>query len=246
MRRGRASRTPPIHLCGPHQFQWLFPAAAHTIAAVTDLRAKLETTLEGAYTIERELGGGGMSRVFVATETALDRPVVVKVLPEEMSGQLSTERFKREISIAARLQHPHVVPLLTAGEVDGIPYFTMPFVDGESLRARLARSGELPLTEAIRILREVASALAYAHAHGLVHRDIKPDNVLISSGSAMVTDFGVAKAVVDANKSDLKESRPSAWRSAPLLTWRPNKHRPIRLSTIAQICMHGARWRTRC
>jgi Serine/threonine protein kinase len=169
---------------------------------VPDLRAKLQTTLEGAYTIERELGGGGMSRVFVATETKLGRTVVVKVLPEEMGGQLSAERFKREISIAARLQHPHVVPLLSAGEVDGIPYFTMPFVDGESLRARLARSGELPLNEAIRILREVASALSYAHAHGLVHRDIKPDNVLISSGSAMVTDFGVAKAVVDANNSD--------------------------------------------
>ena len=184
-----------------HWFHWLFPSVPPTIATVSDIRAKLETTLEGTYTIERELGGGGMSRVFVATETALARPVVVKVLPEEMGGQLSTERFKREISIAARLQHPHVVPLLTAGEVDGIPYFTMPFVDGESLRARLARSGELPLTEAIRILREVASALAYAHAHGLVHRDIKPDNVLISSGSAMVTDFGVAKAIVDANKS---------------------------------------------
>ncbi len=182
-------------------FNWLFTPAAHTIATVTDLRARLQATLEGAYTIERELGGGGMSRVFVATEKALGRPVVVKVLPEEMSGQLSAERFKREISIAARLQHPHVVPLLTAGEVDGIPYFTMPFVDGESLRARLARSGELPLTQAIRVLREVASALAYAHAQGLVHRDIKPDNVLISSGSAMVTDFGVAKAIVDANNT---------------------------------------------
>jgi len=142
-----------------------------------------------------------MSRVFVATETALGRTVVVKVLPADMSGHLSIERFRREISIAARLQHPHVVPLLTAGEVDGLPYFTMPFVEGESLRTRLSRQGELPVPEAIRILREVASALAYAHAHDVVHRDIKPDNVLLSGGAAMVTDFGVAKAV-DAAATD--------------------------------------------
>jgi serine/threonine-protein kinase len=136
-----------------------------------------------------------MSRVFVATETALGRDVVVKVLPADMTGHLSIERFRREISIAARLQHPHVVPLLTAGEVDGLPYFTMPFVEGESLRTRLSRHGELPVAEAIRILREVASARSYAHAHDVVHRDIKPDNVLLSGGAAMVTDFGVAKAV---------------------------------------------------
>jgi TolB-like protein/tRNA A-37 threonylcarbamoyl transferase component Bud32 len=159
------------------------------------LRDQLQRTLGTAYTIERELGGGGMSRVFVATENALGRRVVVKVLPDEMSGQLSADRFKREISIAARLQHAHVVPLLAAGEVDGLPYFTMPYVEGESLRARLAREGELPLTDAVRMLREIASALAYAHAHDVVHRDIKPDNVLLSGGAAMVTDFGVAKAV---------------------------------------------------
>lgn len=160
-----------------------------------DLRDHLQSTLGGAYFLERELGGGGMSRVFVATETALNRAVVVKVLPSDMAGHLSIERFRREISIAARLQHPHVVPLLAAGEVDGLPYFTMPFVEGESLRARLTRGGELPLPEAIRILREVASALAHAHAHDVVHRDIKPDNVLLSGGAAMVTDFGVSKAV---------------------------------------------------
>ncbi len=163
--------------------------------SATDLREQLQRTLGDAYDLERELGGGGMSRVFVATEKSLGRRVVVKVLPGEMSGQLSVERFRREISIAARLQHAHVVPLLTAGEVDGLPYFTMPYVEGESLRARLAREGELPLSEAIRILREVASALSYAHAHDVVHRDIKPDNVLLSGGAAMVTDFGVAKAV---------------------------------------------------
>src|SRR3989441_1296225 len=136
-----------------------------------------------------------MSRVFVAEETALDRKVVIKVLPPETAAQVSLERFKREILLAAKLQHPHIVPLLTAGESNGLPYFTMPFVDGESLRVRLARHGELPVNHAIRMLREIASALAYAHEHGIVHRDLKPDNVLLSGGSAMVTDFGVAKAL---------------------------------------------------
>ena len=160
-----------------------------------DIRAKLEEALGAAYTLDRELGGGGMSRVFVGVERALNRHVVVKVLPAEMAGHLSVERFRREITIAARLQHAHIVPLLSSGEFQGLPYFTMPFVDGESLRARLVRDGPPPLNETIRILREVASALAYAHAHDVIHRDIKPDNVLMSSGAAMVTDFGVAKAL---------------------------------------------------
>ena len=162
---------------------------------MTDLRDQLQTTLGDAYTIERELGGGGMSRVFVATEHALGRMVVVKVLPSEMSGQVAVDRFKREISLAAQLQHPHIVPLLTAGASEGQPFFTMPYVRGESLRAQIAQRGELPVNEAMRVLREVASALAFAHDAGVVHRDIKPDNVLLSGGSAMVTDFGVAKAV---------------------------------------------------
>ncbi len=162
------------------------------------LREQLQHTLGDAYLLEQELGGGGMSRVFVATETALGRRVVVKVLPAEMSGQLSVDRFRREISIAARLQHAHIVPLLTSGQVEGLPYFTMPFVEGESLRAHLAKHGEMPLTDAVRVLREIASALSHAHAHDVVHRDIKPDNVLLSGGAAMVTDFGVAKAVSEA------------------------------------------------
>ena len=136
-----------------------------------------------------------MSRVFVATERALGRQVVVKVLPPEMAGHVSVDRFKREIALAARLQHPHMVPLLAAGDAGGLPFFTMPLVEGESLRAQLAKHGELPLNDAVRLLREIASALAYAHQHGVVHRDIKPDNVLLSAGSAMVTDFGVAKAL---------------------------------------------------
>jgi serine/threonine-protein kinase len=167
-----------------------------------DLRDQLQLTLGDGYTLERELGGGGMSRVFVAVEKSLGRQVVVKVLPTDMMGQVSIERFKREIMLAARLQHPHIVPLLSAGDSDGLPYFTMPFVEGESLRTRLARHGELPVSDAIRILREIAAALAYAHERGVVHRDIKPDNVLLSGGSAMVTDFGVAKALSASSNAD--------------------------------------------
>jgi serine/threonine-protein kinase len=136
-----------------------------------------------------------MSRVFIARETSLDRKVVVKVLPPELAQGVSVERFKREIQLAAQLQHAHIVPVHAAGETDGLPYYTMPLVDGHSLRSRLAKGGPLPITEAISVLRDVAKALAYAHEHGVAHRDIKPDNVLLSGGAAVVTDFGVAKAL---------------------------------------------------
>jgi len=168
---------------------------SNTNDPLADLRDQLQSTLGTHYTLERELGGGGMSRVFVALESALNRRVVVKVLPHEMAASVSVDRFKREIALAARLQHPHIVPLLSAGETGGLPYFTMPLIEGESLRARLARGGELPVNEGLRLLREVASALDYAHEKGVIHRDIKPDNVLLSRGSAMVSDFGVAKAL---------------------------------------------------
>ena len=163
---------------------------------MSDLREQLQHSLGDAYTIERELGGGGMSRVFLADEAALGRRVVVKLLPAELMGGVSIGRFRREISLAARLQHPHLVPLLAAGEIDGQPYYTMPFVEGESLRARLSH-GELPISETISILRDVARALEYAHAKGVTHRDIKPDNVLLAGRSAVVTDLGVAKAISD-------------------------------------------------
>ncbi|MGE5101699.1 MAG: serine/threonine-protein kinase, partial [Deltaproteobacteria bacterium] len=161
---------------------------------MADLRDELQATLGSSYTISRELGGGGMSRVLVARDTALRRDVVIKVLPPELVAGVNVERFRREILVAAGLQHPHIVPVLAAGEMDGLPWFTMPFVEGESLRQRLTR-GPLPINEAIGILREVAKALAYAHERGVVHRDIKPDNVLITGGTAVVTDFGIAKAL---------------------------------------------------
>jgi tetratricopeptide (TPR) repeat protein len=159
------------------------------------LRDQLQAALGSTYDIDRELGGGGMSRVFVATEAAFGRKVVIKVLPPEMTEGMSVERFKREIALAARLQHPHIVPVHTAGEFDGLPYFTMPFVEGHSLRDRVAKSGPLSITDTIGVMRDVAKALAYAHDQGVVHRDIKPDNVLLTGGSAVVTDFGVAKAL---------------------------------------------------
>ncbi|MEP7066577.1 MAG: protein kinase [Gemmatimonadota bacterium] len=162
---------------------------------MSELQDRLQASLGDAFSIERELGGGGMSHVYLARETALGRQVVIKVLPPEMSAAVNIERFRREIQLAASLQHPHIVPVHAAAQVGDLFYYTMPLVEGESLRAKLAREGELPVAEAIRILIDVADGLAYAHARGVVHRDIKPDNILISGQHAVVTDFGVAKAM---------------------------------------------------
>jgi tetratricopeptide (TPR) repeat protein/tRNA A-37 threonylcarbamoyl transferase component Bud32 len=164
---------------------------------LAELKERLETALGAGYRVEKELGGGGMSRVFLAEEVRLGRRVVVKVLPPEMAAGVSVERFEREIQLAAKLQHPHIVPLLTAGSADDLLYYIMPYIEGESLRAKLAREGELPVAEALRILRDVLDALSYAHGQQVVHRDIKPDNVLLSGKHALVTDFGVAKAVAE-------------------------------------------------
>jgi serine/threonine-protein kinase len=164
----------------------------------TDLSARLQAALGAQYRVERELGGGGMSRVFVAQERDLGRRVAVKVLPPELGAAVSVERFRREIQLAASLQHPLVVPLLTAGETDGLLYYTMPFIEGETLRARLARDQRLSVPDAARVLRDVLEALAYAHSRGVVHRDIKPENVLLVHDHALVTDFGVAKALTQA------------------------------------------------
>ena len=162
---------------------------------MTDLSTALAAVLGPAYRLERELGGGGMSRVFLAEETALGRRVVIKVLPPDTVASVNADRFRREIQLAAQLQHPAIVPLLTAGANDGLLWYVMPFVDGASLRTKLARSGQLPLEEAVRAWRDLLEALEYAHEHSVVHRDIKPENIMLSGRHAVVLDFGVAKAV---------------------------------------------------
>jgi len=168
---------------------------------VSDLQSQLQTTLSGAYTLERELGGGGMSRVFVANEDRLARKVVIKLLSPELAAGISGERFEREIRVAASLQQANIVPVLATGDMNGLPYYTMPFVEGESLRHRMAKQPPLTTSDTLRILGDVARALQYAHEHGVVHRDIKPDNVLLSGGTAVVTDFGIAKALSDSRTS---------------------------------------------
>jgi serine/threonine-protein kinase len=162
---------------------------------MSDFQQRLQQALGDDYAIERELGGAGMSRVFVATERSLQRRVVVKVLPSDLAAGVNGERFRREIQLAAQLQHPHIVPLLAAGEQDDLLWYTMPFIEGESLRVALLRHGRMSARDVVRILHDVVDALAYAHARGVVHRDIKPGNILTSGMHAMVTDFGVAKAL---------------------------------------------------
>jgi eukaryotic-like serine/threonine-protein kinase len=169
---------------------------------MTSFHDTLQQALGTAYSIERELGGGGMSRVFLAKEMALGRRVVIKVLPPELTATVSADRFHREIQVAANLQHPHIVPLLTAGRAGDLLYYTMPLVEGETLRGRLAREGELPVEQACQILAEVARALSYAHRHGIVHRDIKPENILLSEGEAQVADFGIAKAIAVSSQGE--------------------------------------------
>jgi serine/threonine-protein kinase len=162
---------------------------------VSDFQARLQRALDGEFLLERELGGAGMSRVFVATERALQRRVVVKVLPPELAAGVNVARFRREIQLAAQLQHPHIVPLLAAGDDDGLLWFSMPYIEGESLRGTLNKAARLAPRDVVRILHDVVDALAYAHERGVVHRDIKPDNILTSGMHALVTDFGVAKAL---------------------------------------------------
>jgi len=159
--------------------------------------SRLTSALEGRYRIERELGRGGMAIVYLASDLRHQRPVAIKVMEPSLAATLGPDRFLREISVLARLQHPNILALVDSGEADGVLYYVMPHLSGGSLRARLDRERELPIAEALPILREIAEALAHAHAEGIVHRDIKPENVLFSSGHAQVADFGIARIVGD-------------------------------------------------
>jgi eukaryotic-like serine/threonine-protein kinase len=165
-----------------------------SLACVSHEIDRLNSAFAGAYRVVGELSGGGMARVFLADDLRLTRRVVIKMLPPDRAGELSTERFAREIALVAGLQQANIVPVLTSGEIDGAAWYVMPYIDGQSLRARLAQA-PVGVSEAIRLLRDVARALAFAHARGVIHRDIKPDNILLSGGAAVVTDFGIAKAV---------------------------------------------------
>ena len=159
-----------------------------------NLQARVQEALAATHVLDFEIRGAGMSRVFVAQDLALHRKVVVKVLNPALAAALSIERFQREIMIVAKLNHPNIVPVLTAGELDGLPYFIMPYVEGESLRGRVVR-GPLSIRETVMILKDAMRALSYAHSVGIVHRDLKPDNILLAHSAAMVSDFGVAKAL---------------------------------------------------
>ncbi len=178
---------------------------------IDSLLEHLTQAIGDTYAIERELGGGGMSRVFAAREIGLDRRVVIKVLPPDLAAGVSIERFRREIQLAARLQQANIVPVLATGDGNGVSYYVMPFVQGEALREQMKQRGALPVAEVVSIVRDVSRALAAAHAEGIVHRDIKPENILLSGGAAVVTDFGIAKAIADARApSDATESSEDA------------------------------------
>src|SRR5439155_10811533 len=162
---------------------------------VANTFAQLQAALADRYALERELGHGGMATVFLARDLRHGRLVAIKVLRPEIAAALGPERFLREIQTAARLTHPHILPLHDSGEAAGSLFYVMPYIEGESLGDRLEREGQLPLEEALRISREVAAALSYAHSHDVVHRDIKPENILFEAGHAVVSDFGIARAI---------------------------------------------------
>jgi eukaryotic-like serine/threonine-protein kinase len=173
---------------------------------VADTQERLQAQLADRYRFERELGAGGMATVFLARDLKHDREVAIKVLHPDLAATIGGDRFEREIKLAAKLQHPHILGLYDSGQVEGLLFYVMPFVKGESLRDRIAREGQLPIDDAIQITLEVADALGYAHAQGIVHRDIKPENVLLSGGHALVADFGIARAVTEGTAQKLTQT----------------------------------------
>ncbi|KPJ97243.1 MAG: hypothetical protein AMS20_17270, partial [Gemmatimonas sp. SG8_28] len=163
----------------------------------------LQEAVKDKFTIEREIGRGGMALVFLARDTRHDRPIALKVLRPELSASIGADRFLREIQIEASLQHPHILPLYDSGRTNGTLYYTMPYVDGETLRQRLEREKQLPLDDVVRITEDVSDAVSYAHSRGVVHRDLKPENIMLAEGHALVSDFGVARALSEAGGEQL-------------------------------------------
>jgi serine/threonine protein kinase len=168
----------------------------------TNQMGLLKAALAERYALERKIGAGGMATVYLARDLKHDRPVALKALRPELAVVLGGERFLREIRITANLQHPHILPLLDSGEAGGFLYYVMPYVEGQSLRQRLLRESPLPRDDVVALTRQVASALDYAHGQGIIHRDVKPENILLSKGEAVVADFGIARAVMSASSGE--------------------------------------------
>jgi serine/threonine-protein kinase len=177
---------------------------------MTTVVDRLSIALADRYTIEREIGRGGMATVYLAQDLKHDRTVAIKVLQPELSATIGTERFDREIRLAARLQHPHILALYDSGNADGLLYYVMPFINGESLRDRMNREHLLPIDDAIQITREVADALGYAHSAGVIHRDIKPENILLTGATRWSPTSGLPAP----------SARPARRRSSPKPGWR--------------------------
>src|SRR5215207_7133790 len=207
-----AEGSSPASSWGLPKLAWRSSALHNTLQSpppgslVTSADSPLTNALTGRYTIERELGRGGMATVYLARELRHDRPVALKIMHPELAATLGPERFLREVRITARLQHPHILPVLDSGETQGQLWYTMPYVRGESLRDRLRRETQLPVETALELARQIALALDCAHREGVVHRDLKPENILLSDGQALVADFGVAKALKEGADPHLTET----------------------------------------
>ncbi len=173
---------------------------------MSEILERLQLHLADRYAIERELGRGGMATVYLATDVRHERQVAIKVLHPDLAATIGADRFEREIRLAAKLQHPHILGLYDSGAADGLLYYVMPFVQGESLRDKLDREKQLPIEEAIQVILEVADALGYAHEQGIIHRDIKPENIMLSNGHALVADFGIARARTEAGQQKLTQT----------------------------------------
>ena len=167
---------------------------------------RLTAALSDRYRVERELGQGGMATVYLAHDIKHGRKVAIKIMREDLAAEIGAERFLAEIRTTANLQHPHILPLHDSGALDGVLYYVMPFIEGETLRDRIAREGRLAIADAIAVTREVADALDCAHRAGVIHRDIKPENILLNQGHAVVSDFGIARAAAETNGPRLTQA----------------------------------------